>query len=134
MVTGEGLAIIRGVPDMNGFIAWKRMYSRFNPTTPAKAIAAMLEFMNPRRVVDVHQIPKAIDAWELKLIAMEKEFGEKPSERMKIALVMAMLPAEMQDMLFQQEDVCGGPGQGQGHRVELQREEYPDPDGHWFHA
>ena len=45
---GEGLAIIRGVPDMNGFMAWKKLYARFNPTTPAKALAAMLEvIVNP---------------------------------------------------------------------------------------
>ena len=104
VLSGEALAIIRGVPDMNGFIAWKKLYGRFNPTTPAKALAAMLEVMNPRKVVDVHLIPKAVDAWELKLIALKKEFNEDPSPRMKIALLLAMIPVDMQDMLFQQAD------------------------------
>ncbi len=47
---GEALSVIRGVPNMNGFMAWKKLYGRFNPTTPAKALAAMLEVMNPRKV------------------------------------------------------------------------------------
>ena len=104
VLNGESLAIIRGVPDMNGFMAWKRLYARFNPTTPAKALTAMLEVMNPQKVQDVYMIPKAIDAWELKMLTLKKEFDEDPSPRMKVALLLAMIPAEMQDILFQQMD------------------------------
>ena len=39
ILAGEGLTILRSLSDMDGFIAWKRLYQRFNPTNPAKALA-----------------------------------------------------------------------------------------------
>ncbi len=68
----------------------KRLYQRFNPTTPAKALAAMEEVMNPKKVHDVYMIPKAIDDWEPKVTNLEKEFDKKLSDRMRIALMMSM--------------------------------------------
>ena len=33
--TDEAKNIVRGVEDMDGYVAWKKLYDRFNPRTPA---------------------------------------------------------------------------------------------------
>ena len=102
LTSGEALTIVRGTDKMNGFFAWKRLVERFNPNTPAKALALMMEVMQPKHISDPNKIPQAIDEWDLKVQTLEKEFNEKLSERMKTALVLSMCPGDMQDMMYQQ--------------------------------
>ena len=37
---GDANAIVRSVDDQNGFVAWKRLYDRYNPRTPASLTSA----------------------------------------------------------------------------------------------
>ena len=37
---GEANQVVRGVADGNGWVAWKRLYDRFNPRTPASLTSA----------------------------------------------------------------------------------------------
>ena len=99
---GEALTIVRGTGSMNGFFAWKRLMERFNPNTPAKALALMMEVMTPKHLSDPNKIPQAIEEWDLKVQSLEKEFQEKLSDRMKTALVLSMCPGDLQDMIYQQ--------------------------------
>ena len=89
---------------MNGFLAWRKMCQRYSPKTPAKALMAMVDVMSPKRVSDVLHLTKAIDDWELKASTLEREFEEKLSERMKIALVLSMAPLDIQDLMYQHVD------------------------------
>ena len=75
---------------------------RFNPNTPAKALALMMEAMTPKQQNDLNRILQAIDLWDLKAQSLEKEFGEKLSDRMKTAFVLSMIPGDLQDMIYQQ--------------------------------
>ena len=102
LTSGEALTIVRGTENMNGFFAWKRLMERFNPNTPAKALALMMEVMQPKRLSDPNKIPQAIEEWDLKVQCLEKEFDEKLSDRMKTALVLSMCPGDLQDMMYQQ--------------------------------
>ncbi len=86
---------------MNGFLAWKGLYKRFNPITPAKALAVMMEVMNPPKVSDPNRVPEAIDDWDVKVAMLLQEFGKKLHDRMKTALMLAMCPPDPQDILYQ---------------------------------
>ena len=44
---GEAITVVKGAEDMNGFVAWKRLSERFNPNTPAKGLALLMEVMSP---------------------------------------------------------------------------------------
>ena len=46
---GDPLILIQGVTSMNGFEAWGRLFRRFNPVTPARALQAMIAVMVPPR-------------------------------------------------------------------------------------
>ena len=104
ITSGEALTLVRTVTEMNGFVAWKALCKRFGPVTPARALAAMMEVMNPVKVTDVFLIPKAIDAWTTKVVTLEKEFEEKLSDRMKQAIMLSMVPADLQDTMYQHAD------------------------------
>ena len=59
-VKGDPLILVQGVVSMNGFQAWSRLYRRFNPVTPARALQAMIAVMVPQRVKDVRDLPNEI--------------------------------------------------------------------------
>ena len=101
LTSGEALTIVRAETSMNGFLAWNGLYKRFNPIEPAKALAVMMEVMNPPKVSDPNRVPKAIDDWDVKVAMLQREFGEKLSDRMKTALMLSMCPPVLQDILYQ---------------------------------
>ena len=102
LTSGEALTVVRGIGDMNGYFAWKKLCERFNPNTPAKALALMMQVMSPKAQTETSRIPQAIDEWDLKVLSLEKEFGEKLSDKMKTALMLSMVPGDLQDMMYQQ--------------------------------
>ena len=101
LVGGEALTIVRAESGMNGFMAWKSLYRRYNPITPAKALAVMMEVMNPPKEKEASRVPKAIDEWDMKVAVLQREFNEKLSDRMKTALMLSMCPPDLQDVLYQ---------------------------------
>ena len=54
LVSGEALMIVRGVPHGDGWKAWGKLFNRYNPRTPARALMAMMAVMNPKKVKDVN--------------------------------------------------------------------------------
>ena len=64
MTSGEANSLVRSCMDKNGYTAWKRIYDRFNPRTPASLIAAWREALKPKKVRDMREASKSIDVWE----------------------------------------------------------------------
>ena len=60
----------------------------------------MKAVLNPQKVVDVRKAENMIDSWEEKVVKMKIEYLEEISPRMKIALLYAMLPKELQDRIL----------------------------------
>jgi hypothetical protein len=87
---------------MNGFLAWERLCERFKPNTPAKALVLMMEVMNPTHQTDPDRSPQAINEWDRKAQSLDKEFGEKLSDRMKTAVALSMIPGDLTDTIHQQ--------------------------------
>lgn len=49
-------------------------------------------------------IGAAIARWEAKPVALERDYQEKVSERMRIGILISMVPDDLQEMLLQQEE------------------------------
>ena len=96
LTTGEANMIVRGCTDKNGYVAWKRLYDRFNPKTPASLTAAWREVIRPKKVKDMRDAGKAIDTWEGKVTILKKEHGEEPTTGLKASLLLEMLPDSVQ--------------------------------------
>ena len=93
---GEANQVVRSVTDGNGWVAWKRLYDRFNPRTPASLTAAWREVIRPKKVKDLREIAKVIDGWEAKIELLRREHGEEPTTGLKASLLLEMLPDSVQ--------------------------------------
>ena len=96
LTTGEANMLVRSCEDKNGYAAWKKLYDRYNPKTPASLTAAWREVIRPKKVKDMREAGKAIDAWEGKVAVLKKEHGEEPTVGLKASLLLEMLPDSAQ--------------------------------------
>ena len=72
---GEPLTIVRGA-DGNGFIAWKKLFNRYNPRTVARAMMDMVKVLTPGKVTDIKLLEAKILTWEENLRKMERDHKE----------------------------------------------------------
>jgi hypothetical protein len=84
--------LVRSCDDKNGYAAWKKLYDRYNPKTPASLTAAWREVIRPKKVKDMREAGRAIDVWEGKVQGLKKEHGEEPTPGLKASLILEMLP------------------------------------------
>ena len=96
LTAGEANMIVRGCEDKDGYVAWKRLYDRYNPKTPASLTAAWREVVRPKKMKDLREAGKAIDVWEGKVAMLKKEHGEEPTVGLKASLLLEMLPDSVQ--------------------------------------
>ena len=61
LVHGEASPVVQGTMDMNGFEAWRRLHRKYNPTTPARALQAMIEVMTPSKTKGPRELLAAIE-------------------------------------------------------------------------
>ena len=91
MVQGEALQLMHNC-DFNGAEAWRRLARRYAPSTPLRAMQLMLQIVNPGRATSVKEIPNIVDRWETRVLALERDFKETISSRMKAAILIYILP------------------------------------------
>ena len=107
LTSGDASGVVRGViskvGERCGFAAFYALNCRFNPKTPGRMLQFLLTVTNPPPVKDVRLLPKAIEDWESKKAALEREFNEVLSEKLSAAIFTAMLPANFQDMVFENQ-------------------------------
>ena len=96
LTKGEANQLVRSCVDMNGYTAWKKLYDRYNPKTPASLTAAWRDVIRPKKVKDLREAGTAIDAWESKVAVLKKEHGEEPTTGLKASLLLEMLPDAVQ--------------------------------------
>ena len=96
LTKGEANQLVRSCEDMNGYTAWKKLYDRYNPKTPASLTAAWREVIRPKKIKDMREASKAIDAWESKVVMLKKEHSEEPTTGLKASLLLEMLPDSVQ--------------------------------------
>ena len=102
--SGDAMTVIRSVDGCGGFVAWYRLHRKYNPRTMARAIRLMSEVTSPPPVRDLREVDAALARWEQKLKTLSKEFGENPSNAMKIAIVTGMMPPVVQDFIYTNVD------------------------------
>ena len=83
LTKGEANQLVRTCNDKNGYTAWKKLYDRFNPKTPASLTAARRDVIRPKQIKDMREAGKAIDSWESKVVELKKEHGEELHHRVK---------------------------------------------------
>ena len=103
---GEANTVVRSVRDRGaphcGFAALVLLSQRFNPKTPGRVLQHLTAVLNPPQVKDIRLLQKAVEEWESKRARLKSEFEEDFSDNVSIAILTAMLPRDLQDLVFQQ--------------------------------
>ena len=54
---------------------------KYHPVTPARALMCMIEAVTPPKAKTLRELPAHMEKWELRVFQLEREFGEKMSEK-----------------------------------------------------
>ena len=104
LMKGESTQIMHN-SNFSGTEAWRRLTTRYSPTTPARGLAAyMMSVVSPQQITKGNKVLEMIERWETKILARERDFNERLSERMKAGVLLNMMPGDLQNLLFQQAD------------------------------
>jgi hypothetical protein len=99
MTGGEAMTVVRSETSMNGLMAWKALFERYNPMTLAKTLAALMDVLNPPKHSDMSLIPKAFDLWTMKVNTLERDHKEELSASINKAVLLSMLPMDLQGLM-----------------------------------
>ena len=97
---GEAMSCVRSVDDMLGLTAWSKLYTKFNPRTMAKAIRLVVAVTNPPKIKELKISESEWGKWEGKVKVLEKDFGERFSELVRLGIVTAMTPESIQEFIY----------------------------------
>lgn len=92
------------VQDQNGFEAWRRIVRKYNPRTAVRGMQLMAKVTNPGRIKKGQNLATHIAKWETQVNHLERDYSEKVSERMRIGILISMVPEDLQEILLQQVD------------------------------
>lgn len=101
---GSAYVVQSAVEGSNGFETWRRIVRKYDPKTPTRAMQLMVRVMVPGKLKKNEDIGTAIARWEAKLVSLERDYRERVSERMKIGILISMVPDDLQEMLLQQAE------------------------------
>ena len=99
LTTGEGNAVVRRCRG-NGLWAWKKLSSTLNPRTLASGVKAISQVINPGKIINAPKADSMIDAWEDEMAKLSAEYGEEVSAKVKVAVLFAMLPKDLQERVL----------------------------------
>ena len=99
VTTGEANAVVRRCRG-NGFWAWRRLSTTSNPRTLASGVKAISQVLNPGKIANATKADTMIDAWEDKMVKLNLEYGEVVSAKMRVAVLYAMLPKDLQEKVL----------------------------------
>ena len=102
------VTVIRGTVGADGrkcgFKAMRKMMTRFNPKTPAKLFRILGEVMSPGAVKEGRDVGRAVGEWEINMSQLES-VRRTMSGAMRVAVLIHMVPKDLQDIIFQMGDV-----------------------------
>ena len=73
------------------------MSAALNPRTLASGVKAISQVLNPGKITNAPKADSMIDIWEDKMAKLSAEYGEVISAKMKVAVLYAMLPKDLQE-------------------------------------
>ena len=102
VTTGEANAVVRRSLGA-GWLAWKRLTSSLNPRTLASGIRAISSVLTPPKVTHATKADQTLDEWEDKIAKLSTEYGQELTSKVKVAVLYAMMPKDMQEKIL---DAC----------------------------
>ena len=69
-----------------------------------RGMQLMMAAINPGKAKGLEEVAIHIDRWEAKVLALSRDFNKLLSEKMRAAILISMLPPDLQHALIQQAD------------------------------
>ena len=104
MTSGEAVALVQSVPDLDGLAAWQKLHRNYNPRTLARVMQRIMSVVTPPRLSDVKSLVTMVEEWEKRIKELESDTNEKITDVFKMAILTAMMPENIQEYIFQQTD------------------------------
>ena len=76
------------------------VHEPLNPRTLASGVKSISQALNAPKITDAKKADVAIEMWEDKLVKLDVEYGETLSSKMKVAVLYAMLPKDLQERVL----------------------------------
>ena len=105
LLDGPAFVVQNAAGDGRGFETWRRIVKKYDPKTPTRGMQLMVRVMVPGKLKKGEDVGTAIARWEGRLCALERDYGERVSERMRIGILISMVPDDLQEMLLQQAEM-----------------------------
>ena len=86
--------------DMDGFRALKLFSQRFESNTAASLLQSAFAALVPGRIKNVNEVVGKLNAWEVAVSTLYKRHNIKIDEKLKAAVLVCMVPKEIQEMVF----------------------------------
>ena len=96
-VRGPALAVIRGITEMNGVLAWRPLVTRYAPNTKLRVQSFMKAIINAKTFpseLTAYEI--ALDKWQKNIRKLETNSGNRFKESMKKAIFLDKAPLRVQ--------------------------------------
>ena len=93
------------VIEQDGFRAWRSLKAAMNPRTPARRLQSFMEVVQCAEIKDKREVNNIINNWLRKVAKLQVEFKENLSASLRTALLISMLPKDMQVAALQQVDM-----------------------------
>ena len=86
-----------------GFWALRKMMERFNPRSYMRLLKLLLKVIKPKEAKHVKEVQSAVEDWENDIAKLEEEYGETLNESIKVAILISMIPDDLQEKVFEIE-------------------------------
>ena len=104
LTSGEAKTVLREMSDagetLDGYRVLGIFQDRYGKRTSASMLRSYLDVVTPSAIKGVKDVVSGIHKWEGKVTALGSRHGEHLNGKMKLAILIGMIPKEFQDMVL----------------------------------
>ena len=86
-----------------GFWVLRKLVERYAPRTFTKRLKMMMKVLKPREVKGMREVQAAVGEWESQVRRLEEEYRDTIDDSLKVAVLVACLPEELRERVFEME-------------------------------
>lgn len=97
---GEPLTLIKGISDMNGYEAWRKLNNRYDSKTIGKRVGLIRRLVGPPKIKHLKDVTKSIEIWEETARVLKRDYKEELSDGLLMGILLEMIPAQVAESLM----------------------------------
>ena len=94
---GSALVTVKNTEVNNGLEAWRGLNATCDSNNKGRQRVRMQYLLQPKRAESILQTTEAVERWECDVRAYEQRFGKTLDEDVKIGVILALAPLQVQN-------------------------------------